>query len=400
MAKIADVQEVSLSLLKPYERNAKIHGPEQIEKLKDSIREFGFLTPCLIDGDLNIIAGHGRVMAAKELGMETVPCVFIEGLTDAQRRAYILADNRLGELGEWDMNIVTDELTALADEDFDISLTGFDLDLDEPTEVIEDDYDPTPPKEPKAKRGDIYQLGRHRLMCGNSTDPSDVQLLMGGKLADMVFTDPPYNVNYSGRGEINQLGNIENDNMDDNGFDLFCNDFFKNYNTVLRPLSGIYVCHPDSVSAPKIAFEINFAKYFKKSSTIIWVKPSGGMGWQDYRTQHEPILYGWKEGESEGSHRFYGDRTNTTVWEISRDATSNYVHPTQKPVALPSKAIQNSSQEGEVVLDLFGGSGSTLIASEQLNRKCYMMEYDPHYVDVIIDRWEQLTGGRAVLLNA
>ena len=186
MAKIADVQEVSLSLLRPYERNAKIHGPQQIEKLKDSIREFGFLTPCLIDGDLNIIAGHGRVMAAKELGMETVPCVFVEGLTDAQRRAYILADNKLGELGEWDMDIVTDELTALADEDFDISLTGFDLDLDAGDFVTDDGYDPAPPKDAKSKRGNLYQLGRHRLMCGDSLCADDVQTLVGGGTDGLV----------------------------------------------------------------------------------------------------------------------------------------------------------------------------------------------------------------------
>lgn len=215
-------------------------------------------------------------------------------------------------------------------------------------------------------------------------------------MADLVFTDPPYNVAYEGRGEKNKMGTIKNDNMSDGAFEQFCRDFFSAYHAVMKPLACIYVCHPDSQSGPKIAFEKTFAELFKKSSTLIWMKQSAGMGWQDYRAQHEPILYGWKEGAS-GKHFYCGDRAKTTVWQIGRDAQSSYVHPTQKPVALPEEAINNSSKGQDVVLDLFGGSGSTLIACEKTARIARLMELDPKYCDVIVRRWQDFTGQQATL---
>jgi len=283
---------------------------------------------------------------------------------------------------------------------FNIGLTGFDENeledlLGNAEEGLTDEDDVPPiPVEPVSQLGDVWILGEHRLMCGDSTDLAQVEILMGGGKADMVFTDPPYNVNYSGRGQ-NNLGTIENDDMDTASFNIFLDDVFNSCLAAMKPLAPIYVCHPDSLSGPKLAFERSFAERFRKSSTIIWMKQSAGMGWQDYRAQHEPILYGWKEGK--GKHYFCKDRTKTTVWQIGRDAQSGYVHPTQKPVALPEEAIQNSSKKSQVVLDLFGGSGSTLIACEKTDRKARLMELDPIYVDVIIHRFEQFTGKSAIL---
>lgn len=382
-------------------KNARTHGQSQINKIAASIKRFKFLNPIIIDDKGIVIAGHGRLEAAKQLSLEQVPCVLAGHLSKAEKMAYMLADNRIALDSGWDEDLLRVNLEELRALDFDISLTGFDgHEIDDffkvPTIQDEDDV-PEPPKVPKSKLGDIFMLGDHRLMCGDSTNPDTVAALMNGQNADMVFTDPPYNVAYSGRGQ-NNLGTIENDDMSDNDFDAFLEKVFDSYLNSMRSLACIYVCHPDSQSAPKIAFENSFARRFKKSSTIIWAKQSAGMGWQDYRAQHEPILYGWKEGK--GKHYFCGDRTKTTVWNISRDSQSGYVHPTQKPVALPEEAIQNSSQNGESVLDLFGGSGSTLIACEKTGRKCFMMELDPHYVDVIIERWEGFSGKKAEKLKS
>jgi DNA modification methylase len=295
------------------------------------------------------------------------------------------------------------EIDALDADDFDISLIGFSEDelgnmrpdvLNEG--LTDEDAVPDMPDEPTTVLGDVWTLGNHRLMCGDSTSIDAVEKLMDGQKADMVFTDPPYNVDYSGRGK-NDLGKIKNDAMSDDDFEQFCRDVFVCYNAAMKPLSCIYVCHPDSASAPKLAFEKTFAEQFKKSSTIIWVKQSAGMGWQDYRAQHEPILYGWKEGK--GKHFYCGDRAKTTVWNISRDGQTTYKHPTQKPVALPEEAVVNSSKGEDVVLDLFGGSGSTMIACEKTGRYSRMMELDPKYCDVIIQRWQEFTGQDAVHEN-
>ena len=368
MGKIAKVQEVTLSKLKPYENNAKIHGAGQIEKLKASIEEFGFLTPCLIDEEYNLIAGHGRVMAAKELGMESVPCVFVEGLTEAQRRAYILADNRLGELGEWDMDLVFSELEELKDMDFDIELTGFEL--PDETEQIEITEDEVPEEvETRAKVGDLWKLGGHRLICGDSTDIAVIDRLMDGVKADMVFTDPPYGMNaVSKSGVLSEHYKTDIMNDDDNtvAIDAFnlAREYFKDAKQIWWGANYYTECLPSS------------------ECWIVWDKNNGASDQTDCELAWANM------------------RSVVRQFTMASEKT-NRVHPTQKPSKLFAEILHKFDKDNSVknVVDLFGGSGSTLIACEQLNRKCYMCELDPHYCDVIISRWETLTGREAVLIN-
>jgi DNA modification methylase len=343
-------------------------------------------------------------MAARKLGLTDVPCIKLSHLTPTQRKAYVIADNQLALNAGWNEELLTIELDELLADNFALEVLGFDPDElkrlmseNEVTQGLTDeDQAPEVEDNPVTKLGDVWVLGKHRLMCGDSTSIEQAEKLMDGVKADMVFTDPPYNVAYEGRGEKNKLGKIKNDDMSDESFEQFCRDVFATYHAVMKPLACIYVCHPDSQTGPKLAFEKTFGELFKKASTLIWVKQSAGMGWQDYRAQHEPILYGWKEGGS-GKHFYCGDRSKTTVWQIGRDAQASYVHPTQKPVALPEEAIKNSSKGEDVVLDLFGGSGSTLIACEKTGRINRSMELDPKYCDVIIKRWQDFTGKQAVL---
>lgn len=397
------IEQRLLTDLIPYINNSRKHSDDQVAQIAASIKEFGWTNPILVDGDNGIIAGHGRIMAAKKLGMTEVPVIELAHLSNEQRKALIIADNKLALNSDWDTSLLAIELKDLQDLGFDLNLTGFNgeelANLLQPEQVdglTDEDATPELPEVAKTQLGDVYQLGEHRLMCGDSASLDDAEKLMAGNMADLVFTDPPYNVAYSGRG-ANNLGTIKNDDMSDNDFEQFCRDIFTTYHTYMKPLACIYVCHPDSQSGPKLAFEKTFAEQFKKSSTIIWMKQSAGMGWQDYRAQHEPILYGWKEGS--GKHFFCGDRTKTTIWKIGRDAQASYVHPTQKPVALPEEAINNSSKGMDIVLDLFGGSGSTLMACEKTGRKARLMELDPKYCDVIVKRWEDFTGKKAELLT-
>lgn len=401
MSEAISIRYVSVADLIPYAANSRTHSDEQVTQIAASIREFGFTNPILVNSENTIIAGHGRLMAAKKLGLEQVPAITLDHLSKAQQKALVIADNQLALNAGWNMDMLKAEIEGLVLEDFDLELLGFDdkfldgLFEKEPTEGLTDeDAVPEAPETPITVQGDVWVLGNHRLMCGDSTSINDAELLMAGTNADLVFTDPPYNVAYEGRGEKNKLGPIKNDSMDDESFEQFCRDVFATASAVMKPLACIYVCHPDSQSAPKLAFEKTFAEQFRKSSTIIWVKQSAGMGWQDYRAQHEPILYGWKEGS--GKHFYCGDRSKTTVWNIGRDAQASYVHPTQKPVSLPEEAINNSSKGQDVVLDLFGGSGSTLIACEKTSRNARLMELDPKYCDVIINRWQDFTGQQAV----
>ncbi|BED92038.1 MAG: site-specific DNA-methyltransferase [Candidatus Improbicoccus pseudotrichonymphae] len=360
----------------------------------------------LIDSEFRIIAGHGRVLAAKKIGMEEVPCLFIEHLSEEQKKAYIIADNKLALDASWDMEILKSELLDLKELNFDINLTGFDLDNldfgfdfdgnDVNNEAYEDDFNLSKelPKEPKSKFGEVYQLGNHRLMCGDATKQEDILKLVDGKKIDLFITDPPYNVNYQGRTK-NKL-KIQNDKMKSDDFVLFLQNAFLNADRIMKPGTSFYIWF-----ASKETLNVyNACKNIGKNSNenweikqqIIWFKNKFVIGRQDYQWIHEPCIYGWKNGEA---HYFTDDRTQTTVLEYDK-LQRNEDHPTMKPVKLIAKLIENSSKSNNNVLDLFGGSGTTLIACEQLNRKCFMMELDPRYVDVIIKRWEDLTNKKAV----
>lgn len=382
-------EDVEIEKLKPYKNNARTHSDEQIEKIAKSMKEFGFINPVLVDGNLNVIAGHGRILGAKKLGMKEVPCLFIENLTEEQKRAYIIADNRLAEDAGWDKELLKIELEDLKNMNFDITLTGFELEdfdfsMDE-TEVIEDEFDETIPEEPTSKKGEIYKLGKHFLMCGDSTDINDVEKLMNGVKADMLLTDPPYNVDYEGGTGLT----IQNDNMDDETFREFLRVSFFNANSVMKEGAVFYIWHADSEG-----YNFRGACHdigWKVRQCLIWCKNTLVMGRQDYHWKHEPCLYGWKEG---ASHLWASDRKQTTVLEFDRPSVSKE-HPTMKPVGLFDYLIKNNTKKDDIVLDLFAGSGTSIIACEQNGRIAYSMELDPKYVDVIISRWEKLTGQQA-----
>jgi site-specific DNA-methyltransferase (adenine-specific) len=339
-------------------------------------------------------------MGAKKLGLKRVPTV-IADLTETQAKAYRIADNRINEDSTWDMELLNLEIAGLSEVDFDLDLLGFDsseldkLLVNDEEYLTDEDEVPEPPKEPKSKLGDVYQLGEHRLMCGDSTMIDQVEKLMRNQKADLIFTDPPYNVNY-GKLKGNQKNNnsfkerkIMNDFMDDEQFIQFLTDCFTNSKIVSKAGCSIYVCYADkqAVNFFQAMRNINF----HHSCNIIWKKDSLVLGMSDYHSIHEPIIYGWFKGDS---HSYYGDKKQTTVWECKRPK-KNDLHPTMKPIELVEKAIKNSSKSDDILYEPFGGSGSTLIACEKTKRKCCMMELDPKYVDVIIDRWENFTGKKS-----
>ena len=376
-------EKVPIDRLVPYARNARTHSKEQIAQLRASIREFGFLIPCLVDGKYNIIAGHGRVLAAREEGIAEVPCVFAEHLTDAQKRAYILADNRLALNAGWDEEMLSVELADLQGADFDLSLLGFDdAELNKllggAEEVQDDDFDVDAELEKPAvtKFGDLWLLGNHRLVCGDSTQQATYDLLMDGKPANLVVTDPPYNVNYEGTA-----GKIRNDHMAGDAFCQFLLSAFTLTEKAMANDASIYVFHADTEG-------LNFRRAFSDagfylSGTCIWKKQSLVLGRSPYQWQHEPILFGWKKA---GKHAWYSDRKQSTIWEFDKPR-KNADHPTMKPVPLLAYPILNSSMTGCTVLDPFGGSGSTLIACEQTGRVCRMAELDEKFCDVIVRRF-------------
>ena len=383
MGNIGKFDQVDVEKLIPYINNAKKHSESQVTKIAASIREFGFLNPVLIDKKYNVIAGHGRILAAKKLGLDKIPAIYAEGLTEAQRKAYILADNRLGELAEWDDDLLDAELRALDELDFDISLTGFELfdDGDEDAEVKEDE---APEQvETRCKLGDIWELGKHRLICGDSTDVTVIDRLMDGQKADMVFTDPPYGYSFQSnkRTRSEKFDVLKNDDK--------ILDFFPNL--VGRVSGFVMICTTWKVLDAWLPL---FKSYFDLTNMIIWSKGHGGMGdlSRTFSTDYEIILCANNGKEIKG-------KRIGSVWDILADNPNDYSHPTQKPVKLPAKAIEHTTKKSEIVLDCFGGSGSTLIACEQLNRRCFMCELDPHYCDVILERWENLTGEKAELLN-
>lgn len=383
-----ELKLINIDELIPYANNARTHSKDQINKLRSSLREFGFINPILIDKDYNILAGHGRVMAAREEGIKEVPCVLVEHLTEAQKKAYILADNRLAMDAGWDDELLALELENLKELDFDMDLTGFDAaEIDElfsnihDKDVQDDDFDVEAAleEEPISKQGDIWLLGRHRLICGDSTKAEIYEKLMEGKKANLCVTDPPYNVNYTAGSENERK--IKNDNMEDKNFYEFLLASFKNIFNSLDDGAAAYIFHADTEG-------LNFRKAFKDAgfhlaNVCIWAKQSLVLGRSDYQWQHEPILYGWKPT---GKHRWYADRKQTTIWNFDRP-TKSELHPTMKPVPLVAYPIQNSSMSNCIVLEPFAGSGSTLIACEQLGRICYAIELDEKYADVIVKRY-------------
>lgn len=385
-----------ISDLVPYENNARIHSPEQIEKLRRSILQFGFLRPLLINSENGVLCGHGRMEAAKLAGMTELPCVLADHLSEEERIAYILADNELAEQASWDKDIVSAELIRLRDAGFDISLTGFaeeDIHLDIPAEPYEDeDFDPEPQEGEYVEPGTLWRLGQHRLLVGDSTLREDVVKLMGGESADLLLTDPPYGVDYEGK--TSERKTIENDKLQGQAFLQFLTLAFSNAKEVMTNSAPYYVWHPDGDPA------LEFRQALRQTGMpvhqcLVWVKNSLVLSRQDYHWQHEPCLYGWKE---DGQHAWHADRKQSTVMEFDRP-TKSLEHPTMKPVKLFAYQIGNSTIQGDRVLDLFAGSGTTVIACEQLNRKAYCMEKDGRYAAVIIRRWETMTGQKAEQIN-
>lgn len=385
------LEQVPIDKLVPYARNARTHSKEQIAQLRASLREFGFVSPAVIDADYNILVGHGRIMAAREERYETVPCVFAENLTEAQKRAYILADNQLALNAGWDEEMLSVELSDLQDQSFDLSLLGFDAsELDKllgtgnEKDIADDDFDLTSALEKASfvEPGDIWTVGRHRVMCGDATSPENVEKLMDGKKANLVLTDPPYGVSFKASDGLT----IQNDSLKGEEFYKFLLAAFKNMADHLEKGGAAYCFHADTEG---LTFRRAFIDAgFHLAGVCIWVKNSLVLGRSDYQWQHEPVLYGFLQN---GKHPWYSDRKQTTIWNYDKPKR-NKDHPTSKPLDLLGYPIQNSSQENSVVIDTFGGSGSTLMACEQLNRICYMMELDPKYASVILRRYAEDTG--------
>lgn len=395
-----EIQLWALDKLKPYENNARTHSDEQIEQIVASINEFGFTNPILVDSSDGIIAGHGRLIAAKKIGLKRVPVIILDYLTEQQRRAYIIADNKLALNAGWDLALLSKEIERLSEEGFELPLLGFSdeeldellniEDLDESEDETEEDEIPEPAETPKVQRGEVYHLGKHRLICGDSTDVGDVEKLMGNARADMafcslVFTDPPWNVNYGDKGR-----EILGDNQKSDEWETFLNDAAASLFMVTCPGAPIYVVM-GSQEWPSVDAKLREVG-FHWSSTLVWVKDQFVLTRKDYHSQFEPIWYGWN---SEAARlRPLDDRTQSDVWHFPRPRVSE-LHPMMKPVELIEKAIVNSSKKGDVVVDLFGGSGSTLIACEKTGRAARVCEMDPRYAGVILDRWQNLTGKKA-----
>lgn len=418
------ITELKTCELKPYENNPRLNE-EAVDLVAASIDEFGFKQPIVIDSDQVIIAGHTRWKAAQKLGLETVPCIQADDLTPAQVKAYRLADNKVAEAAQWDLDALQFELEELENLDFDMEPFGFETETFDEQIAEDDNFEPDLPVEPMTKSGQLWLLGKHRLMVGDSTKRQDVEKLCSDATVDMVVTDPPYNIDYT--GGTKDAMKIENDNWgDDEGFIEFLKAAFENMRDQLKAGGSFYIWYASTQSK-------NFLEAAERAGlnirqTLIWNKNTFSLGRQDYQWKHEPCLYGWKDG---AAHYFVNTRNLATVIEDAENQdvdsmkkdelkkllksilggvhettvldekkpTKSELHPTMKPIPLIAKQIKNSSRQGETVLDLFGGSGSTLMACEQLGRRCFMMEFDPHYADVIIQRWEDYTGEQAELIE-
>ena len=395
---IDSVEHWPLQRLIPYARNARTHDESQVSQIAGSIAEFGFVNPILVGDDKVIIAGHGRLMAAQQLGLDQVPVIVLRHLTDAQRRALIIADNKIAERAGWNEDLLKLELGELQDIGFDLDIIGFsDEEIDELLGLnhavsgeTDEDSIPEIEDEPVSRTGDLWQLGEHRLLCGDATCREDVSTLMAGELADMAFTDPPYNVDYGNNAKDKLRGKnrrIMNDNLGDD-FYQFLKDSLTNLLSMTK--GACYVAMSSSeLDTLQKAFRDAGGKW---STFIVWAKNTFTLGRADYQRQYEPILYGWRQGND---HYWCGARDQGDVWFFNKPV-KNDLHPTMKPVELVERAIRNSSKSRDIVLDLFGGSGSTLIACEKTGRGARLMELDPKYVDVIIRRWQDYTGKQAV----
>ncbi len=384
-----------LERLIPHARNARTHSEEQVAQIAGSIAEFGFVNPVLVGDDGVIVAGHGRVLAARKLGLAEAPVIVLSHLTPTQRRALMIADNRIAENAGWDDEMLGAELAALRDEDVDLALLGFDdTDIDRLLAGTLDEADdpdevPEPPVDPVSRPGDIWICGEHRVLCGDATVLADVEKVLARELADMCFCDPPYNVNYANSAKDKLRGKnraILNDALGES-FGAFLYDASVNILTVTK--GAIYICMSSSeLHTLQKAFREAGGKW---STFVIWAKNTFTMGRADYQRQYEPILYGWKEGVD---HYWCGARDQGDVWFVDKPH-KNDLHPTMKPVALVERAIRNSSKSRDIVFDPFGGSGTTMIAAERSGRRARLIELDPKYVDVIVQRWESITGGKA-----
>ncbi len=394
------VEKRSVDALIPYAKNSRTHSESQVAQIAASIKEWGWTTPLLVDESGGIIAGHGRLLAAQKLGMKEVPVIVADGWTDHQKRAYIIADNKLALNAGWDEELLAIELADLRDAGFDLDLIGFDgeelsviFDDEHVGGLTDEDAVPEIVGDPVSKSGDLWALGEHRLLCGDSTTLSDVERLMDGQLADMAFTDPPYNVDYGNSAKDKMRGKdrrIMNDALGD-GFYQFLYDACLNLLVVTK--GACYVCMSSSELHTLQKAWIDAGG--KWSTFLIWAKNTFTLGRSDYQRQYEPILYGWKQG---ADHFWCGDRDQSDIWNYNKPRV-NDLHPTMKPVELVERAIKNSSKSRDIVLDLFGGSGTTLIASEKTGRQARLIELDPKFVDVIVKRWQDYSGGTAKLIE-
>lgn len=388
------VERRSVDSLIPYARNARTHSDEQVAQLAASIKEWGWTTPVLVDEEGSIIAGHGRVMAARKLGIEEIPVMVARGWSEAQRRAYVLADNQLAANAGWDMDLLKVEIAELNTEGFDLDLIGFDdkmlagLMAEETDGLTDADAVPEVPAEPVTVLGDVWDMGNHRLLCGDSTSISDLERLCAGQRVDMWLTDPPYNVAYEGKTK--DALKIKNDSMADDQFRTFLRDAYVAADAVMKPGAVFYIWHADSEGYNFRGAAADAG--WKVRQCLIWKKSTMVMGRQDYHWKHEPCLYGWKDG---AGHLWAADRKQTTILEFEKPSR-NGEHPTMKPVALFEYQMLNNTKGGDIVLDSFGGSGTTMIAAEKNGRYSRLMELDPKYCDVIVKRWQEFTGKEAI----